>query len=561
MHKSFFELYTRQPLRIFYSDEELKQYFPRQLNFKKSGRENADLVLDKEIGETLTVSNPQGETFTIHGYNNLIPFLMNIQNSQKTLSELDELKDKIKKSQKNFSKSKANLTFLKENRDNLQNIVISLIQSENLQDIPARLMKLNVFNHYSSFLLLSLQKGISNAHVYDHNKRRRLKSYFIKSSDFNSIFNSIKKSKTDYFYEHKIITPNLKLVGSYLANTFTLNTHQVILIISRDDFITPEENEVTTFKEFCNHIEKALNYIESKNTTQNTFLTLMDSLKKTGYQIEIIDTNKKDVPLNLQDSHKVFLTKNKNFKLHYDSEGYRDKPVDVFHYQRIKLMGELFNILKHELSNPLFGIKMALDILLIKYSKSSFYELFKQIIESANRSLEILNNMTDTFSLQQKISVLSIEKIIDRTYTILKSELRQVNFTATIPEDLKSIKIQTNISVLIQILFNLTINAIQELKSAYQDLKLAKIQLSVEKSLDGIKIFVEDNGRGIPATIAESLFTPFVSSKPQGNGLGLAISKGLAQKLGGNLELTFSQNGQTIFCLTLPKETIITADE
>ncbi|RMF19754.1 MAG: hypothetical protein D6760_12750 [Deltaproteobacteria bacterium] len=69
---------------------------------------------------------------------------------------------------------------------------------------------------------------------------------------------------------------------------------------------------------------------------------------------------------------------------------------------------------------------------------------------------------------------------------------------------------------------------------------------------DAIEIIVEDNGPQIPEEIAEKLFSPFFSTKPQGLGLGLSISRSIAEAHGGSLSLDENQPGQVRFTLRLP---------
>jgi two-component system sensor kinase FixL len=63
---------------------------------------------------------------------------------------------------------------------------------------------------------------------------------------------------------------------------------------------------------------------------------------------------------------------------------------------------------------------------------------------------------------------------------------------------------------------------------------------------------VHDSGKGIPADRAEAIFTPFYSTKRSGTGLGLAVSRRLAESFGGRLWLEPEERG-TSFCFTLPR--------
>ncbi|MHA7882536.1 two-component system sensor histidine kinase NtrB [Nitratireductor rhodophyticola] len=100
-----------------------------------------------------------------------------------------------------------------------------------------------------------------------------------------------------------------------------------------------------------------------------------------------------------------------------------------------------------------------------------------------------------------------------------------------------------------QILINLMRNAMEAMRESTQR------ELRVSVASDGagaIDIDVSDTGSGVPDEIAESLFKPFVSSKRGGMGVGLAISKRIAEAHGGMLRLVESSREGTTFRFTLP---------
>jgi signal transduction histidine kinase len=99
------------------------------------------------------------------------------------------------------------------------------------------------------------------------------------------------------------------------------------------------------------------------------------------------------------------------------------------------------------------------------------------------------------------------------------------------------------------VLRNLIANAVE----AVQALSPApgRITLSAERNdRQHVRIIVEDNGPGLPGPLRERAFEPFVSGKPTGMGLGLAVSRAIAEAHGGRLEIAPGPHGE--FHLILP---------
>ena len=101
-----------------------------------------------------------------------------------------------------------------------------------------------------------------------------------------------------------------------------------------------------------------------------------------------------------------------------------------------------------------------------------------------------------------------------------------------------------------QVLFNLLRNALnaQPRESAGP----RWVTCATEQRADGVAVVVTDNGPGILAAVRERLFHPFVTTKPDGMGIGLSLSRTIAQHSGGTLEHDARYTRGARFVLTLP---------
>jgi signal transduction histidine kinase len=111
---------------------------------------------------------------------------------------------------------------------------------------------------------------------------------------------------------------------------------------------------------------------------------------------------------------------------------------------------------------------------------------------------------------------------------------------------LKKLALNTDPSQVRQILVNLLSNAREASP------KGGAVDLGLEADGDWARLWVRDRGRGVPPAERETLFHPFVTSKPMGTGLGLSIARKLAEGLGGRLELLSAEGKGATFILLLP---------
>jgi two-component system, NtrC family, sensor kinase len=93
---------------------------------------------------------------------------------------------------------------------------------------------------------------------------------------------------------------------------------------------------------------------------------------------------------------------------------------------------------------------------------------------------------------------------------------------------------------------NLILNALDATQEG------AVIELTTEKSADGIRILIRDEGTGIPAAQHEHLFQPYFTTKETGTGLGLFVCRNILKEAGGRIDLVCSTTAGTTFAVTLP---------
>jgi two-component system, cell cycle sensor histidine kinase and response regulator CckA len=140
----------------------------------------------------------------------------------------------------------------------------------------------------------------------------------------------------------------------------------------------------------------------------------------------------------------------------------------------------------------------------------------------------------------------SLLSLLHRAETLVQPQIKhRVKMTVKPSDD---VNVRCDPGRILQILINLLMNAAQAVTEA------GVISLSCGKEKDWAFVEVEDNGTGIPREVAQHIFQPFFTTKPEGEGtgLGLSISQQIAVEHGGGLSFKSEVGKGTRFRLNLP---------
>ena len=216
-------------------------------------------------------------------------------------------------------------------------------------------------------------------------------------------------------------------------------------------------------------------------------------------------------------------------------------------------------MLAHEVKNPLSGIRGAAQ-LLEQNSTGDDRALTELICDEADRICNMVDRM-EVFSESGPLErqAVNIHQVLDRVQHLAKNgfgkHLRYVtNFDPSLPP------VHGNRDQLVQAFLNLIKNAAEAaptkggeiiLETAYQHGVRFAVPGAGSRIHLPLRVSVKDNGEGIPEDIQEYLFDPFVTSKPQGSGLGLALVAKIIGDHGGVIECQ-SEPKKTEFRVMLP---------
>jgi two-component system nitrogen regulation sensor histidine kinase GlnL len=220
----------------------------------------------------------------------------------------------------------------------------------------------------------------------------------------------------------------------------------------------------------------------------------------------------------------------------------------------------LASMLAHEIKNPLSGIRGAAQLLESVVSDDD-RTLTRLITDETDRIVSLVDRM-EIFSDERPIerSAVNIHSVLDRVKAIARNGFaRHVRIVEDYDPSLPPVL--GNRDQLIQVFLNLVKNAAEAIgREEGGEITLSTafrpgIRLSVPGTQDRVSLPLEfcvrDNGSGVPEDLLPILFDPFITSKPNGSGLGLALVAKIVGEHGGVIECESSPRG-TIFRVLMP---------
>jgi C4-dicarboxylate-specific signal transduction histidine kinase len=230
---------------------------------------------------------------------------------------------------------------------------------------------------------------------------------------------------------------------------------------------------------------------------------------------------------------------------------------ELAHVTRLTTMGELAASIAHEINQPLGAIvnngNLCLRLLADKPAeRTEMRDALSDIVDDANRANAIIarvHAMTKRTTLEK--AVLQLEEIIADVIVLARHELDKYSIeVCTVLSGLPSVlgdRIQLQ-----QVFLNLVINSIEAMAGITSVHRVLTISGGHGELNTGpaALITVQDNGVGFPADTEHRIFEAFYTTKPQGLGMGLRISRSIVESHGGRLSAkSDGSSGATFSCL------------
>jgi two-component system sensor kinase FixL len=226
---------------------------------------------------------------------------------------------------------------------------------------------------------------------------------------------------------------------------------------------------------------------------------------------------------------------------------------ELLHVTRVGKLAEFVSSLAHEISQPLTAILSYAQAAqrMIAGREPQLQKILSYIISDDQRVAEVIKRLRSLLKKSlPEMKPLDINVLINETVVLIATD-------ATVRNSVIKTKLHSKLSFvrgdriqLQQVILNLISNSFDALEGS-QGAREILIRTS-RKDTDTIIVEVKDSGCGIPAKNIPKLFTHFFTSKPDGLGMGLSISRSIVEAHGGRLDVGNSSPRNTTFYFTIP---------
>lgn len=236
----------------------------------------------------------------------------------------------------------------------------------------------------------------------------------------------------------------------------------------------------------------------------------------------------------------------------------RQHQAELVHVCRLSTMGEMSTGMAHELNQPLSAISNFARGGIRRLegsrgrSKQDLASAFEQIAVQAERAGEIIKRLRSMVTRQQTIrAVVDLNALAREVASFVEYEARKLGIEIEFRLSRGRLNTRVDLVQIEQVVLNLVRNALDALAEVPQDQRRLQIR-TARFQQDRIGVSVHDTGPGIGPEAKEKLFDAFYTTKSSGMGMGLPISKTIAEDHKGSIRVWSRVGRGTTFTLVLP---------
>jgi PAS domain S-box-containing protein len=230
--------------------------------------------------------------------------------------------------------------------------------------------------------------------------------------------------------------------------------------------------------------------------------------------------------------------------------------ADLAHINRVSMMGELTASLAHEVKQPIAAALMNAQACVRWLQRDSpalaeACQCASRMVNDVTAAAEIIDRVRSLYRRDtSERELLDLNEVIREMIVLLRDKANQDSISIRTELDSGLLLITADRVQLQQVLMNLMLNGIEAMKDASGELTVRSKRIEDDQVL----VTVSDSGIGFPVGEVEHIFESFFTTKPQGTGMGLSISRRIVESHGGRLWAASNSGPGATFQLTLPSE-------
>lgn len=241
-----------------------------------------------------------------------------------------------------------------------------------------------------------------------------------------------------------------------------------------------------------------------------------------------------------------------------ENQRLKDRLVEV---DRLSLMGELAAGLAHEINQPLSAIAtyaQAGERIMLQddVDTKALRKACRVIAEQALRAGRIIHNLRNFVGNRQVVEdEVDFNRAIQDVLNLVEADATAAGIDVNTEYEPDLPPIAGDAIRLQQVLLNLTRNAVDAMRDGARKEEGIRIR-TLRAGRRSVGVEVIDHGHGYPRELADEMFQPFVTTKPGGLGVGLAVSRRIVRTYGGELHYRSNPGGGSIFGFSLPHKRV-----
>jgi len=236
----------------------------------------------------------------------------------------------------------------------------------------------------------------------------------------------------------------------------------------------------------------------------------------------------------------------------------RSQRQQLAHLGRAAVLGQLSGALAHELNQPLTSIRgnaeaglrlLANDV----YDLVEIREILQDIVQDDERAVQVIQRLRGLLRKGEiQAQPVDLNTIVQQVLDLARSDIISRNVAVETAFDLRNALVLADRVQMQQVLLNLVINACEAMSTVPPRTRKMRIATWVSAEDGRVRLTVQDVGIGIAAGDLERVFEPFVTTKREGLGLGLAICRSIVHAHDGHLWADNVPEGGAILHMSLP---------